>query len=188
MRYSAMAVTVAALLALGLGSCLFAAPAATPAVPAKAATPTAPAKAPAGDMFMGQYTGTHTSPGGSPLPAEAKVISLGGGGYQIYMVWTEAGKTQRLRWEAQAEGNKLDLGGSESGLDITGAIVDRKLTVEMKGKFSGKFDLAWEACKSPSDGEAPPDGAVVLLPKTDGAAPPRPSGPTIPGRPCPTAA
>jgi hypothetical protein len=203
MRHGTILTILAGLGILGLASCLLAAattpggvllpeksaltptvPAkATPTAPAKAATPTAPAKAatgtasaksPAVDMIMGQYSGNFTRVTGATDLAEAKVARLPSGGYTIFMTWPEDGKTQKLRWEAEAVEGVLEFGGEAAGLELDGKVANRKLDATIKGKYSGKFELAWEACKASSDGEAPTAGSDVLLPKADTM--PAPSG------------
>jgi len=176
--------TVVALAGLGVACWAFAAPAAAPsaaaassagAVSKSAAPPAAKAEAvkpPAdsGDGIMGEYAGTFTRPAGIPLRADAKVVAEGGGSYKVILIWREEGKTNRMWWSARTEGNKVLMDGKSETMEMSGSIADKKLSVEIKGSAAGKFSLNLTVRHSPTEGDAPPPGAVILLPYTEGKA------------------
>jgi hypothetical protein len=105
------------------------------------------------------------------MKADAKVIGEGGGNYQVVLLWNEGGKTNRMWWSARTDGDKVTMDGDSPDMKMTGSIADKKLTAEAKGKIEGKFNLTYSVRKSSSEGEAPPEGAVVLLPLAEGKAP-----------------
>jgi hypothetical protein len=176
--------TVAAIAGLGLACWAFAAPASAPSAGAagKAAAPqpaakAAPANAEAakppadsGDGIQGEYAGTFTRPAGIPLKADAKIVAEGGGSYKVILIWSEEGKTNRMWWSARTEGNKVLMDGKSETTEMSGSIADKKLTAEIKGSASGKFSLTYALRHSPTEGDAPPPGAVVLLPYAEGKA------------------
>jgi len=71
-------------------------------------------------------------------------------------------------WSARTEGNKVLMDGKSETTEMSGSIADKKLTAEIKGSASGKFNLTYSLRHSPTEGDAPPPGAVVLLPYAEG--------------------
>jgi hypothetical protein len=178
MRHGGLKLIVGTGLVLGLAAGWAVAQPAPPVPPSKVAPPAkTPAKAetpktPAEDLFAGEYEGTVTQPAGMPAAAEAKIVPAGADGYQLILSWNEGGRTARIRWPGRADGAKLVFDGKTDEIQLTGSAADKKLVLDVKGKYNAKFSLSQATSrKSPDEGAPPPEGAAVLLGYAEGKAP-----------------
>jgi hypothetical protein len=108
------------------------------------------------DGIQGMYVAA-----AGPGKVEAKVIGQGAGEFKVLL--SAGGKAVELT--GKLDGGKVPLKGAAGE---TGTIADKKLTAEAAGT---KFDLAYTVPKSPTEGEKPPAGAVILLAYEPGKAP-----------------
>jgi len=148
------------LIALGLASWLFAAEGpAAPKAPAKAAPKAEAPKASedADDGIQGLYVGTL---GGAK--AEARVIGLKDKTYKVILTSGEGAGAAKVELGGKLESGKVALSGDAGE---TATIADKKLAGEAK---AGKFELTYTVPKSPTEGQKPPQGAIVLLPYEEG--------------------
>jgi hypothetical protein len=148
--------------------------AAATAAPAKADKPAAKPQAPRpavepDDGIQGEYAGTYAPAGGAAAAADAKVIGEGGGGFRVVLTAGEGEKALKVELAGKAEGKTVPLAGKAGEVEWKGTIDGGKsLAAESK---DGKFDLKWAVRRSPTEGEKPPAGAVVLLPYEEDKAP-----------------
>ena len=147
---------VVGIVSIALATCLCAAgkPAAKPPAPKAAAE--------LDDGIQGEYAGTYTPVGqNAGAKAEAKVVGEGGGTFRVVLT-SEGEKPLKVELKGAAEGKKVPLAGKAGDVEWKGAIEGgRSLVAESK---DGKADLKWSVRKSPTEGEKPPAGAIVLLP------------------------
>ena len=118
------------------------------------------------DPFMGDYEGTYSATGREPVPVEGKVVPEGGGAYRVSL----AGKGPANEIggiHAEIAGDVADgsvvLSGSSGGVEWVGSIRDGRLHAAVPGHYGGSFDLKHVLRESPTAGQAPPEGAVVVL-------------------------
>jgi len=128
------------------------------------------AEAPA-DTIMGEYAGTFTPTEGAAFKGEAKVIAEGGGAYRAVLLYTPAGEgAKQVRFELTGtlKDEELPLAGSAGGAQWKGTLAQEQLTASAEGPKGGKFDLKRAVRHSPTEGQKPPAGALVLLPYEEG--------------------
>jgi len=125
------------------------------------------------DLFMGEYAGTFAPAAGPAGKAEAKVYPVQDGYMVVLLVPPAEGKggAKRLELKGKVEGDKLTVGGAAAGAEWSGTLAGKQLAVSAAGESGGKFDLKWQDRKSPTLGEKPPAGAIVLLPFEEGKPP-----------------
>ena len=83
----------------------------------------------------------------------------------------------------KAEGKTVALAGKAGDVEWKGVLEGGKtLTAESK---VGKIKLAFTVRRSPTEGQKPPTGAVVLLPFEEGKAPATDAWQSMDGKPCP---
>ena len=150
-----MSLVFAGLIVPGMSLCVYAAEAAPP-----------PAGEP-DDGIMGEYAGDFLpAERAKPDKADAKVIGEGGGTFRA-VIRTEDGKPAlKFSMTGKAEGKTVALVGKAGDVEWKGVIEGGKtLTAESK---QGKIKLAFTVRRSPTEGQKPPAGAVVLLPFEEG--------------------
>lgn len=127
---------------------------------------------PFGDSYIGTYEGGYRAIGRAELPATGIVVSEGPGLYRTTVQFREA---------APAEGfQQLELHGGVAGMRVTflgysnsaywhGEVAEGKLLITRGDEhYGGQFELKLTEHHSPTEGQAPPKGAVVLLPFEEG--------------------
>jgi len=119
------------------------------------------------DGIMGEYVGQWRPAGGQAVEALARVIGEGDGAYRVRLFTSHAWASKFGELTGTASDKRVDLAGTLADAPATGALNGGETLVVKgeKGEFEGKHHLR----KSPSLGEKPPDGAVVLLPYEPGA-------------------
>jgi len=117
------------------------------------------------DKVMGDYAGTFVPAGGAEVKAEAKVIAEGRGSYRAVLLFASGGRAERIELVGKGDEKKVPLAGKAGEVEWTGAIEDGRLAAESKG---GKVNLKFTVKKSPTEGEKPPAGAIVLMPYAEG--------------------
>jgi len=113
---------------------------------------------------QGEYTGGGTMPDGSESKAGAQVIAEGKGNFRVVVYqgglpgagWTRGEK--RFSLSGKREGDLTTLSGKDTGGTISGGVM--KIT-DAAGKE--KIKLTRTQRKSPTLGQKPPSGAVVLF-------------------------
>ena len=145
---------VAGLLAVGLA-----------AVPCRAGKPNKRIEEP-DDAIMGEYVGQWRPAGGTAVEALARVIGEGDGKYRVRLFTSHAWSSKFGELEGTAAGKRVELAGKVGDADGKGTIEGREVLVAKSsaGEFEGKYNVR----KSPTEGQKPPPGAVVLLPYTPG--------------------
>ncbi|MEW6741279.1 MAG: DUF1080 domain-containing protein [Planctomycetota bacterium] len=132
----------------------------------------APSSAPAAagtDTIMGDYVGTFEWGEGNAVPAEAKVLALGGSDYRVVLT-AQTGVIGPVELSRDVEADRaagtdhVTLKSAPGGSAWTGRIANGRLTAAAMPERSGTFDLLRIERHSPSEGLAPPPGAIVLLP------------------------
>ena len=129
-----------------------------------------PAPEASGDAFMGEYEGVFHWVGRPDIPAKGLIVAEGPGLY-------------RMVAQCQGEGNQInqvELHGQLVGPRVTfhgytgSGLWDAEAAQDML-KATGSYDTSFELKKvdrhSTTEGQAPPEGAVVLLPYEPGKAP-----------------
>ena len=147
--------------------------AAAPAAPAGAILP-ATREAQAVDPVMGDYEGTYQVNEGESVKASARVAALGGDTWRVMVNaqprregdWPVAVTLEARKWNDQ-----VFVSGEGMGRTWIGAIADGKMELAVPHIYGGRFDLNKVQRESPTLGQKPPAGAVVLLP-WDGKTPP----------------
>jgi hypothetical protein len=120
-----------------------------------------PAQGPQPDPFMGDWQGTLTLPDGTQKPLCAQVICWGDEGYQANLL---AAFDQRIQPLAVLKGKADDGAVAFEG----GArIADGAFKGELTGDVAGKYALEHVVRLSPTLGEKPPPGAIVLFDGTN---------------------
>ena len=112
---------------------------------------------------MGEFEGTFTPAAGQAVKAEAKVIADEKHKYQIFLLYPAA-DPKATRIELAGVG-KYDTVGIASG-DWSGTISKNALTLTAKN--GAKAEMTRTQRKSPTLGQKPPAGALVLLPFEEG--------------------
>lgn len=113
---------------------------------------------------QGEYLGDGTLPEVGPCRVGAQVVARGEGKFEIFLLagglpgegWKRGDR--RLRLEAQRQDGVVVAGGS----GLSGKISEGKFTLT-PDSGGGEFVLTRVERKSPTLGQKPPDGAVVLL-------------------------
>ena len=126
------------------------------------------------DPFMGVYAGTFYPMGDHRSEARGMVIAEGEGRYRV-VLRARSGPGDRdwpfqLELAGRLEGERLQIAGNSMGLDWAGGLEGGKLTVE-KDYYGGRFELLKAETTSSTAGQAPPPGAVVLLPYAENTPP-----------------
>ncbi|MBM4018654.1 MAG: DUF1080 domain-containing protein [Planctomycetes bacterium] len=160
-----------------LAACLCAWPVAGRAAAAKVpAAEKAPAKPPAptpqeepDDGIQGEYEG-HFLPAerAKPDKAFAAVIGEGAARFRVVLA-TEGEQPLKIELSGKAEGKTVPLTGKGGDVEWNGTVEGGKsLVAESR---LGKFRLEGSFRRSPTEGQKPPAGAVVLLPFEEGKPP-----------------
>lgn len=168
MRRMAEIAVVLAVAALGVG--WGAQRAAFAAEPAAQTAIAKPAPEPA-DVVMGEYEGTCSPTKGSPLKAEADIVAEGvakgktNPSYRAVLI-TAGDSAVKIELTGELAGEELSLRSKDG--KWSGSLAKGNLVAEAKGDDGGKFDLKRIERHSPTEGQRPPEGAVVLLPFEEG--------------------
>jgi len=122
------------------------------------------AKADPDFAVQGEYLGEGVMPDGEHVKAGVQVIALGGGEFSL--VFYEGG-LPGAGWKR--DDGKLEAAGRREGEvtvisseDVTGKIADGKMTIS-DSEGNGHIELKRVERKSPTLGQKPPEGAVVLF-------------------------
>jgi len=120
------------------------------------------------DGIMGEYVGT-CRVDGKRSEAMARVIGEGNGTYRVRLFTSHAWASKFGELTGTADGKRVALAGDLGGAEAKGTLEGGEaLVVESaKGEFSGKYTVR----TSPTEGQKPPPGAVVLLPYEAGKKP-----------------
>lgn len=125
--------------------------------------------------FYGTYEGAYTAMGREPLPASAHVISEGPDLYRLVASFASAGPepvTYQIELHGHTEGPRVVFAGYSNSAAWQGTLRDGKLRIErVQDNYGSLYELARVVHHAPTEGLAPPAGAVVLLPFAEGAAP-----------------
>ncbi len=135
------------------------------AVPSQAGKPEKRIEEP-DDGIMGEYVGQWRPAGGTAAEALARVIGEGDGKYRVRLFTSHAWSSKFGELEGTAAGKRVELAGKVGDADGKGTIEGGEVLVAKSsaGEFEGKYTLR----KSPTEGQKPPAGAVVLLPYAPG--------------------
>lgn len=125
------------------------------------------------DSFIGEYEGTYQADRATRLKASGKVIAEGPDQYRLVLQAEtsptgETGPTVEISGVRQ--GGAVVLSGRANSQHWSGSISGDTLSANGHYYDTG-FALTKVSRKSPTEGEKPPDGAVVLLPYEPGKAP-----------------
>ncbi len=129
-----------------------------------------PAPEASGDPFMGEYEGVYHWVGRPDIPAKGLLVAEGPGLYRMMaQCQTEGGQINQVELHGQLVGPRVIFHGyTGSGQWNAEAAQD---TLNVKGAYKTSFELKKVDRRSPTEGQAPPEGAVVLLPYEPGKAP-----------------
>ncbi len=126
------------------------------------------------DPMMGEFEGTFTPQGGQAVKAEAKVIADEGNKYRIVILYpAAAAKPTRIEVTGLGKDGEVsvigtDWSGKRQALQLSGTITKDSLRIVAEGPKGGKAEMKRVERKSPTLGQKPPAGAVVLLPFEEG--------------------
>jgi len=120
------------------------------------------------DAFMGDYQGERTLQDGTKAPLVAQVIALGDGNYRANLI-NEFDK--RIPLVAVLDGRladgKVTFSGTNEGTEWAGSIDNEVFSGSFKGDKPGAFAMKHTVRLSPTLGEKPPAGAIVLFDGTN---------------------
>lgn len=118
------------------------------------------------DGIMGEYVGQWRPAGGEAVEALAKVIGEGDNTYRVRLFTSHAWSSKFGELEGTAQGKRVELAGKVGDADGKGTIEGGEVLVAKSsaGEFEGKYTVR----TSPTEGQKPPPGAVVLLPYEPG--------------------
>lgn len=120
------------------------------------------------DRVVGEYSGFCHLKDGTVVFADAKVIAEGDGLYRaVVTAQTETPATIELRSNPEADG--VVLIGSSGDDDWLGTFEKGRFQILPANRGIGTFSLLPAPRRSPTEGLAPPEGAIVLLPFEEGS-------------------
>ncbi|MCX5648696.1 MAG: DUF1080 domain-containing protein [Planctomycetota bacterium] len=117
-----------------------------------------------GDPFLGEYAGAC---GGAAT--EVKVWPEAGEYRGTVLLGARTSSEKRIQLAGKAEGPKLVMTGKSGDAECKATVADGKLALDLGGGKTGK--LAQAERVSPTLGEKPPAGAIVLMPYGEGKPP-----------------
>jgi len=117
-----------------------------------------------GDPFLGEYAGAC---GGAAT--EVKVWPQAGDYRATVILGSGAESEKRVQLTGKAEGAKLVMTGNSGDVECRATVADGQLTLDLGGGKTGK--LAQAVRVSPTLGEKPPAGAIVLMAYGEGKPP-----------------
>ena len=126
------------------------------------------------DPIMGDYEGTLTFDTGQSWKAKAGIVPEGSGAYRAVLTVdrpSQTGEPVEAELRGQLQGGELPLAGLFGGAEVAGQVAGGKLTAEAKGARPGKFEMSHVVRHSPTEGQKPPEGAIVLLPFQENTPP-----------------
>jgi hypothetical protein len=122
------------------------------------------------DPIMGEYEGTITPQGAQAIKAEAKVIADEDGKHRIVLLYP-AGDRNAARFELAGTGSEAEVAivsanwlGRKLAEQWSGAVTEATLSIASGHAKGGKVEMKRMKRESPTLGQKPPAGAVVLLP------------------------
>jgi hypothetical protein len=128
-----------------------------------------------GDPFIGTYEGVFRAIGLPDRPANAAVVSTGEGGYRAVLSRQPIAEDLsffQFEIPGQFEAPKVVFDERAETVRWIGELADDHLVISRRDTgYGGVFDLKKVVKHSPTEGQAPPQGALVLLPYTPGKAP-----------------
>jgi hypothetical protein len=123
---------------------------------------------------MGEFEGTFTPAGGQAVKAEAKVLADQDHNYRVAILYP-AGEAKATRIEFAGKGadgvvslTGADWNGKKFKDNWTGKVTKDTLNVVGVGQHGGTAEMKRVVRTSPTLGQKPPKGAVVLLPFEEG--------------------
>jgi len=118
------------------------------------------------DGIMGEYVGQWRPADGKAVEALAKVIGEGDGKYRVRLFTSHAWASKFGELTGTADGKRVELTGTLADAPAAGTLEGGEVLAVKgeKAEFEGKVHLR----TSPTLGEKPPEGAVVLLPYQPG--------------------
>jgi len=117
-----------------------------------------------GDPFLGEYGGIC-----GRAATEVKVWPEASEYRGTLLLWTWAEPEKRIQLTGKAEGAKLVMTGKSGDAECRATVADGKLALDLGGGKTGK--LAQAVRVSPTLGEKPPAGAIVLMAYGEGKPP-----------------
>jgi hypothetical protein len=132
-------------------------------------------RARADDAFIGEYAGALTRMGLDDLPVVGQITTEGTDADQYRLILRRAAEVGPptdilVELPAQIDGANLSIAGRSMGLGWSGALAGDTLT--LAGAEPGLYGLSAQLARvereSPTLGQPPPEGAVVLFPYTPG--------------------
>ncbi len=129
---------------------------------------------PGGEPFIGEYEGVCHLLGYPDLPASATVVTEGPGLYRAMLQFTRpapASRQEFIEIHGQLAGTRVVFSGVSQSVWWKGELADDKLTLERTDHYGIDLVLRAVSRTSPTEGQAPPEGAVVLIPFTPGTPP-----------------
>lgn len=122
------------------------------------------------DPYMGDYEGIWTLDGGSDSgPLFCQVMALGKGLYQANVLYEFDSRLRPIAvLEGRLENDKVSFAGEATydgmDFDVTGTVADGRFTGTFDGyDAAGKILMEYVVRSSPTLGEKPPAGAVILF-------------------------
>jgi 3-keto-disaccharide hydrolase len=129
-----------------------------------------PAPGASGDPFMGEYEGVYHWVGRPDVPSKGMIIAEGPGLYRmVAQCQVEGGQINQVELHGQLVGPRVTFHGYTGSGEWNAEAKDGSLSVT--GSYHTSFELKKMEKHSPTEGQAPPEGAVVLLPYESGKAP-----------------
>lgn len=126
--------------------------------------------APSGDAFQGAYEGVFHWTGRPDLPANGLIVAEGPGLYRVVASCVgDEGQVRQVELHGQLVGPRVLFRGYSGSGSWEAEAADNALKVT--GPYNTWFELKKTDPHSPTEGQAPPEGAVVLLPFQPGVAP-----------------
>ena len=129
-----------------------------------------PVPGPSGDSFMGEYEGAYHWVGRPDLQAQGLIVAEGPGLYRMAAhCLGEKGEIIQVELHGQLEGPRVVFHGFTGSGAWDAEAAGGALHVH--GAYETAFELKKADRHSPTEGQAPPKDAVVLLPYAPGKAP-----------------
>lgn len=126
----------------------------------------------AADAYLGIYEGVYQATGRADTPVEGVIVSEGPALYRASLHSTDPAQPYAIEVHGHLEGPMLKVYGQSSGYWWDGEARDGKLVIRRGERhYGGAFSLQRVERRSPTEGMAPPEGAVVVLPFKPGQKP-----------------
>lgn len=129
-----------------------------------------PAPAPSGDPFIGEYEGVYHWVGRPDMPSTGMVVGEGPALYRLVARCKGDGEVfNQVEIHGQLEGARVVFRGTSNSAFWNAQATGTEIKVD--GDYGNSFELKKIERKSPTEGQAPPKDAVVLLAFEPGKAP-----------------